>query len=189
MDDKISQYFGAANDRESSIHNLDLTKIDMDNGMGGNQPGDGTESQYSVNQLNFGAPSQAQKNSSRHSQSSARKSTTTTKTKKKAPTGAANTSKTSKTGKSLGGGGGNISDTASVKSGKSKAGGGGTKKKKKKAGGSKDSSIDGDTSRSIIMTNADDLKPEEPVILEKPKREFKESEKVKLMEKGVDMLR
>lgn len=80
-----------------------------------------------------------------------------------------------------------ISDTTSVKSTKSKSGG--TKKKKKSS--MKDDSFDGDTSRSRIATPMADneMKVEEPVVPEKPKREFKPTEKVRLMDQGIDMLR
>lgn len=150
-------------DKESSI-NFDMTRNDL-----GMDPFDDGQSSCSMNPAPIGKKKKHDdgQESSRLSQSSARKSASGVKKKKKAPK--------------------EISDTASVKSTKSKTGGG-TKKKKKSSKKDGDSSFDGDVSR-ISGGALEESKVEVPVVVERPKREFKPTEKVTLMDQGVDMLR
>lgn len=163
LQDPNQSCFGGIGDKESSIH-FDMTKNEMD-------PMDDRSSTSSVSRLNKLGSKKGANISSRLSQSGV-SDTSGKGTKKK---------KTTTTSKA----GGNISDTTSVKSGKStkskvsKAGG---MKKKKKAGNDlEEKSVASDTSRGVIPPPVEEPKVEEPVIPERPKREFKESEKVRLM--------
>ena len=109
---------------------------------------------------------------------SGRKNGDTTSVKSGRKGGAGDDTKSVKSKKTIG-------DGTSVKSKSTKK-----KKKDKKGSGKDDYSFDGDTSRTIggpIVI--DEPKPEEPKEPERIRREFKEKEKITLMDQGVDLLR
>lgn len=164
-DPNESRFIG---DKESSIH-FDMNRVADIDGM------DDRSSTSSKNKAFHGANKSSRMSQSNVSARSGGGTSAAPKKKKKVTTDTASKK------------GGNVSDTTSIKSGKSKTG-----KKKKKAAGNKDGdkSFDSDTSRTLIIAApVEEPKVEEPVIPERPKREFKESDKVRLMNQGVDMLR
>ena len=80
---------------------------------------------------------------------------------------------------------------ASVAEGSIKSSAKGTKKKKKSS--QKDDKSDGDTSRTLVLPSPvevqEEIKVEEPVIPERPRKQFIQPEKITLMDEGVDLLR